>query len=80
MNPVGQNLPPELRSLIQSEPSAPLAPDGLLLDHTTPIESLYSPDSNSNPDNRMNNPHRGQLSDYGDPHSVNAVHYQNPSA
>jgi len=67
---LGRNLPPELQSLIQSQPSAPFAPDGPLLEHSNQIEELYSPDSVANADDRLNIPHRSQIGDFGDPQSV----------
>jgi len=47
--PAGKFLPPELHPLMQSQPSAPFAPDGPLLENNSAADGLYTPGDHHHP-------------------------------
>jgi len=67
-------LPPQLHSLMQHQPSAPFAPDGPLLDHNDPLEELYPPDPNNNPQDHLSH----GLDEYGNPQLTTTLDFSNP--
>jgi hypothetical protein len=66
--PNARFLPPELHPLMQSQPSAPFAPDGPLLDRNdiNSIDGLYPSDSN-NPDDHLGESRTRGLNEYTGP-------------